>query len=148
MKTVILIGDSIRMGYEDVVRRQLAGRYEVWAPTENGATSANVLAHLDEWAIERAADLVHVNCGLHDLRKDFGQETSAIPLAAYTANVRTILSRLQSETNALVVWAAITPVNGAWHHATKGFDRFEADVDAYKQPAWKRTEQKKEKGLF
>ena len=30
-----------------------------------------------------------------------------------------------------VIWALTTPVDEKLHHANKGFDRFEADVDAY-----------------
>ena len=39
MKAVILIGDSIRMGYQETVREQLGGRAGVWGPAENGGTS-------------------------------------------------------------------------------------------------------------
>jgi lysophospholipase L1-like esterase len=135
MKTVVLIGDSIRMGYQDVVRRELAGRAEIWSPEQNGGTSQNILAHLDEWCFSRDAGVVHINCGLHDLKKEFGQDRAAIPLAQYETNVRTILTRLQAETGASVVWATTTPVNQAWHHANKSFDRFEADVIAYNATA-------------
>lgn len=135
MKAVTLIGDSIRIGYQDAVRRLLAGRAEVWGPTENGGTSQNVLAHLDEWVVALNPDVVHVNCGLHDLRREFGQTESAIPLKQYVANVRAILTRLRSETQAAVVWASTTPVNEEWHHRNKSFDRFEADVVAYNSAA-------------
>lgn len=145
MKSVTLIGDSIRVGYQDAVRRRLAGRAEVWGPTENGGTSENVLAHLDEWALSRNASVVHINCGLHDLRKEFGQDESAIPLKQYVANIRTILSRIRAETNATVVWASTTPVNEAWHHRTKPFDRFESDVAAYNAAA---TQAAQELGLL
>ena len=78
LSLVVLIGDSIRMGYQDHVVSQLAGRAEVWAPEENGGDSRNVLAHLDQWVFVRQPDLVHVNCGLHDLKRAFGAE-SAVP---------------------------------------------------------------------
>lgn len=58
-KTVVLIGDSIRMGYEDTVRRELGDAAEVWTPAENGGTSRNVLEHLEEWIISRSPDVVH-----------------------------------------------------------------------------------------
>lgn len=131
MKAVVLIGDSIRMGYQETVRRELSDWAEVWGPEENGGTSENVLAHLDEWAIGRRPDALHVNCGLHDLKKEFGHDTAAVPLGRYADNVRTILTRLKTETRATVVWALTTPVNQEWHHKNKPFDRFEADVDAY-----------------
>ena len=131
---IVLIGDSIRMGYQDHVVNQLAGRAEVWVPKENGGDSRNVLSHLEQWVLARQPDLVHVNCGLHDLKKAFGAE-SAVPLAEYERNVRQILQRLQRELNRAVVWATTTPVDENWHHQNKGFDRLEADVEAYNAAA-------------
>ena len=107
---IVLIGDSIRMGYQDHVASQLAGRAEVWSPEENGGDSRNVLAHLDDWVFSRQPGLVHVNCGLHDLKRAFGAE-SEVPLAEYERNVRQILQRLQRELDGGVVWATTTPVD-------------------------------------
>jgi lysophospholipase L1-like esterase len=135
MKRVILVGDSIRMGYQEIVRAELEGWADVWGPEQNGGTSENVLAHLDEWVITRRPDVLHINCGLHDLRKEFGQDGAAIPLGAYADNLRTIMTRVKTETDAIVVWALTTPVNQEWHHRIKGFDRFEADVAAYNAAA-------------
>ena len=131
---IVLIGDSIRMGYQDHVASQLADRAEVWVPEENGGDSRNVLAHIDQWVLARQPDLVHVNCGLHDLKRAFGAE-SEVPLDEYERNVRQILHRLQRELNGAVVWATITPVDENWHHQNKGFDRLEADVEAYNAAA-------------
>lgn len=131
---VVLIGDSIRMGYQAPVASQLAGRAEVWAPEQNGGDSRKVLAHLEQWTLVRQPDLVHVNCGLHDLKRAFGAE-SEVPLAEYERNVRQILQRLQCELNGTVVWATTTPVEETWHHQNKGFDRLEADVEAYNAAA-------------
>ncbi|HEY66459.1 MAG TPA: hypothetical protein G4O02_18060 [Caldilineae bacterium] len=44
--SVVLIGDSIRMGYEPFVWEMLQGVADVWGPEENGGTSQNVLDHL------------------------------------------------------------------------------------------------------
>ena len=131
---IVLIGDSIRMGYQDHVVSQLAGRVEVWAPEENGGDSRNVLAHLDQWVFSRQPDLVHVNCGLHDLKRAFGAKSS-VPLDEYEGNVRQILQKLQRELDGVVVWATTTPVDENWHHQNKGFDRLEADVEAYNAAA-------------
>lgn len=132
--TVVLIGDSIRMAYQADVTRELADCAEVWGPEPNGGDSRNVLAHLQEWVISRQPDLVHVNCGLHDLKRAFGEEP-AVPLQEYGDNVRQILLRLQNEIAGTVVWAMTTPVDEALHHQNKGFDRMEADVDSYNKIA-------------
>lgn len=131
MMKVVIIGDSIRMGYQDTVVTELQDWADVWGPEQNGGTSDKVLSHLDDWAIRRQPDILHVNCGLHDLRKEFGQAVAAVPLDVYEQNVRTIITRVKSETNASVVWALTTPVNQEWHHKNKSFDRFEADVGSY-----------------
>jgi len=135
MRRVVLIGDSIRIGYQAAVERELAGRAEVWAPSENGGTSENVLAHLDEWVIARRPDIVHLNCGLHDLKVERGQDERLIPLPRYRANVEMILRRIRSESTALIIWATTTPVNEQWHHERKEFDRLECDVVAYNRAA-------------
>jgi lysophospholipase L1-like esterase len=140
MKQITLIGDSIRMGYTPFVADALAGEAEIWGPVNNGGPSGNVLSHLDEWILTRtpAADVVHVNAGLHDLKKDFESGRPQASLAEYEANVRQILSKLRDwrdRTGAPVIWATMTPVNEQRHHATKGFDRFEADVADYNAAA-------------
>lgn len=135
MKQVVLIGDSIRMGYERFVRQALQDVADVWAPPENCSSSRMVLQHLDPWVLARHPDVVHVNCGLHDLAyKDAdGRPTDhlLVPLHEYQDNVRTILTKIRGQTAALVVWASSTPVNERWHLATKAFARYEADVRAY-----------------
>lgn len=127
MKKVILIGDSIRAGYQGHVESTMAGEAEFWHPEQNGGTSANVLAHLDEWVISRKPDLVHINAGLHDLaRLDTG--ACRVDEADYKRNVRAILTRIADETGAKIIWALTTPVNEVNHHKNKTFDRFEVDV--------------------
>ena len=135
MRDTILLGDSIRIGYQEKVRERLAGRASVWAPVEATGNSDNVRARLDEWVLSRRADVVHVNCGLHDIKKPFDTGIAAVPLDRYTGNVRSILTRLRAEAEATVVWALTTPVNHEWHHHTKRADRFEADVVAYNAAA-------------
>ena len=135
METVVLIGDSIRMGYENTVRQKLQGLAEVRGPKDNGGNSSNVLSHLDEWAISLGPDVVHINCGLHDLKKEPGQAARAVPLGQYRANVRQILARLRTETDAVLLWASTTPVNEELHHENKPFDRLERDVISYNRTA-------------
>jgi isoamyl acetate esterase len=134
-RQVILIGDSIRMGYQDTVKQELAGLADVWAPDSNGFDSRNVLAQLDDWVIARAPDVVHLNCGLHDIKRPFGAADCAVPIQEYEQNARRILERVTKETGARLLWASTTPVNQKWHHDRKNFDRFEADVTAYNRAA-------------
>ena len=133
MKEIILIGDSIRMGYQEVVRRELTDLAEVWAPDANGGTSQNVLSHLEEWVLSRSPSVVHINCGLHDITREFPAVEPAISAAQYEGNVREILRRTREETRSTVIWASTTPVKEKLHHKKKGFDRQEAGVLPYNE---------------
>jgi lysophospholipase L1-like esterase len=126
---VVLIGDSIRLYYEPTVRRLLEDVADVSSSERNGGDSRNVLANVDAWA-PSGTRVLHLNCGLHDLKKALDASEPNVPIDEYERNVRQLLTRAK-ERAARVIWATITPVNGERHHATKGFDRWEADVQAY-----------------
>ena len=127
---VVLIGDSIRMGYAPLVAKLLDGKAVVISQSANGEDSGNVLRHLDEWVINEKPDVVHINAGLHDLKlKD---RTYQVPLGEYQKNLKTILDRIQKETKAKIIFATTTPIVDDLHAQRKaGFDRFEADVQKY-----------------
>jgi len=139
-KKVVLLGDSIRIGYQPVVAEHLKGIAEVIVPETNCGLSRVLLSDHLAWTVDQQADVIHINAGLHDIGKGLpdsepndtfkpGLPREAIDV--YTANVRSILSQLQSKTSAKIIWALTTPVNEQWHHERKGFDRLQADVDAY-----------------
>ena len=65
---VVLVGDSIRMGYAPLVAKRLDGKAIVVSAKPNGEDSGNVLRNLDEWVIKEKPDVVHFNAGLHDLK--------------------------------------------------------------------------------
>jgi lysophospholipase L1-like esterase len=143
MKNVILIGDSIRMGYLPFVEKALEGEATVWGPYVNGGTSRNVLANLSEWVLERPADVVHLNCGLHDLARDPDEngrmDKVRVELDEYESNLRAIFSQVVDSGRKLI-WATITPVNEE-NHRSKGFDRLEADVEKYNAAALRTGEE-------
>src|SRR5262245_52010380 len=80
---VVFVGDSIRLGYVPLVARPLEGRAVVVSPEPNGGDSANVLRNLDEWVIRQKPDLVHLNCGLHDLKRSKKSGTHQVELEEY-----------------------------------------------------------------
>ncbi len=135
MYKVALIGDSIRMGYQPIVQRLLSDIADVWGPEENCGDSRNVLDHLGDWLCPRQPDIVHVNCGLHDIKTPFDVHNCAVPLIEYELNVREILDYILHDVPSLPIWATITPVNYGWHHENKPFDRYGIDVTAYNEAA-------------
>jgi len=138
MKQVTLIGDSIRMGYEEDVRRGLAGVAAVWGPQENGTHTTNVLVNLHAWVLNRQpqADVVHINAGLHDLKTIwYGGQESIVPVEHYRRNVEIILRTIRERTKAKVIWATTTPVIYERAHANhaqyQDFDRYDEYVVSY-----------------
>ena len=131
---VVLIGDSIRMGYAPLVAKRLEGKATVVSAKPNGEDSGNVLRNLEEWVIKENPDVVHINAGLHDLKlKDAAYQ---VPLAEYERNLKTILERIQKETHAKIIFATSTPILDTLHAQRKaGFDRLEADVQKYNTAA-------------
>jgi len=130
---VILIGDSIRHGYQPVVSEILAGKADVWGPDANGGDSRNVLDHLEEWVLGRQADVVHLNCGLHDIKR-----TTAgyqVPLDRYAANLREIVRRVKSEWSGELIWATTTPVLEKRHNRGGPFERHVSAVESYNAAA-------------
>lgn len=138
MKQILLVGDSISIGYRETVRQTLAGQAEVWFNEANSEDSRNLLRYQQSWFMNRPADLIHFNCGLHDLKRPFdaaGPEGNQVPLPEYRQNLEALLETLQSQHQAQLVFALTTPVNETWHQANKSFARFNSDVAAYNAAA-------------
>lgn len=73
MKQVLLLGDSLRMGYEPIVRKMLEGTAEVSGPNENGRWAGYTLNSLRFWINGfPKPDVIHWNNGLWDLGDDYG----------------------------------------------------------------------------
>jgi dienelactone hydrolase/lysophospholipase L1-like esterase len=136
LPTVVLVGDSIRLGYAPRVAERLAGKAVVISLPENGGDSANVLAHLDEWVLRKKPDVVHFNCGLHDLKRLKSDGHHQVEVDRYAENLRRIVTRIREGSNAAVVFADTTPILDE-RHARRGadFDRTEADVRRYNAAA-------------
>lgn len=71
---VLLLGDSISVGYTDFVIGILLGKVDVYRPLNNGGGYENcegttkAVKKLDAWLGDGRWDLIHFNFGLHDLK--------------------------------------------------------------------------------
>ena len=120
LPNVLLIGDSISMGYTLDVRRELKGKANVFRPATNCGPTTRGLEQVDAWIGDRKWDVIHFNFGLHDL-KYMGKngENLATPgsegahqqvsIDQYQDNIETIATRLK-KTGAKVIWRETTPV--------------------------------------
>ena len=128
---VLLIGDSISIGYTLPVRELLKGKANLHRIPTNGGPTINGLANLGKWLGAGKWDVIHFNWGLHDLRfMDTGKHQ--VPLADYEKNLRELVKQLKA-TGAKLIWCATTPVPDAELKPP----RKNADVVAYNTVAKK-----------
>jgi acyl-CoA thioesterase-1 len=105
---VLIIGDSISMGYTPPVTALLAGKATVKHHEGNAAHTNNGVAKLDEWLGTEKWKVITFNFGLHDLKiMDNGQHQ--VDLAQYEKNLETIAGRLK-KTKARLLYVTTTPV--------------------------------------
>jgi acyl-CoA thioesterase-1 len=104
---LLLIGDSISIGYTLEVRRLLAGEANVHRIPVNGGPTTRGLAELDSWLGTNRWNVIHFNWGLHDLKLTNGLHQ--VELAQYEQNLRQLVQRLKA-TGAKLIWASTTPV--------------------------------------
>ena len=132
---VLLVGDSIRMGYAPIVAKKLEGIAEVFSAKANAADTATTLKLIDAWLTESKPLIVHWNNGLHDLKFAKKTKTHQVPMADYAANLKKLLETMRKSTPH-VIFATTTPIIDDRHALRKAdFDRFDADVKKYNSVA-------------
>lgn len=117
---VLLIGDSISIGYTVPVRESLKGKANVHRPKTNCGPTTTGLRALDYWLGDSEWDVIHFNWGLHDLKymgpqgqnlADPNAPTShqQVPPDVYEKNLEQLVERLE-KTGAKLIWRNTTPV--------------------------------------
>lgn len=116
---VLLIGDSISIGYTLPTRELLKGKVNLHRIPTNGGPTIKGLEQIDAWLGKKKWDVIHFNWGLHDLKymgpngenlfpKEKGGKEQ-VPLAEYEKNLDRLLQRLK-KTKAKLIWRNTTPV--------------------------------------
>lgn len=105
---VLLIGDSISMGYTGPVRKLLEGKANVHRIPANSGPTKNGVANIERWLGNSKWDVIHFNWGIHDL-KHMPDGKRQVEPADYEANLRKLVARLK-QTGAKLIWASTTPI--------------------------------------
>ncbi len=114
MKKILLIGDSIRRGYDTVVKEAFKDVAEVYFPEENCRFAQYILRHLGDWkahfGLGDDVDLVHWNCGLWDTLELF-EDGTLTPLPFYENFIERICRQMKILfPKAKFIFATSTPV--------------------------------------
>jgi hypothetical protein len=121
---VLIIGDSISIGYTQAVVDLLEGTANVFRPVNepkvNCGNTKNGLRNLSKWLGSKKWAVIHFNWGLHDLcyrnpdAKVYGGRDKingsiSVPLEKYQNNLKLLISQLD-KTGANLIWASTTLV--------------------------------------
>lgn len=117
---VLLLGDSISIGYTPGVCRLLEGFKKVCRPEANCGDTESGLRNIPDWLGGRRWEVIHFNWGLHDLcyrhpestlygNRDKVRGTQSVPLDRYTANLRKLVGLMRPQAD-LLVFATTTVV--------------------------------------
>ena len=111
MKRVLLLGDSIRMGYDEYVKEILAGEFEVeYDDADNGRFAAYTLWQANQFFKNRGRfDVVHWNNGYWDMNIEAPMTEPMHPLDEYVRFLGRILSEIRKN-GAVPVFATTTPI--------------------------------------
>lgn len=120
---VLIIGDSISVGYTPFVKSALSNRMEVVHAPGNSAATVTGLKRLEHWLGNTPWQVIHFNFGLHDMKtidpataeSDMAKLVPVekgkpwVPLDQYEANLRRLVQQLK-KSGAALVWCTTTPV--------------------------------------
>ncbi len=136
MKNILLIGDSIRMGYDKAVQKTLEGKAKVYFPEDNCRFASYLLRYVHDYcalAKDENFDIVHWNVGLWDCLRLF-EEDPHTPVDVYAYYVERICVRIKKFCpDAKVIFATSTRVIS--EQMAKDFKRYNEDIEAYNRAA-------------
>jgi len=145
---VLIIGDSISIGYTDPVRSNLTGIADVFRPPGNCAHTGVGLAQIKNWLGTSKWDVIHFNFGIWDthlldskgnlLSSNAGDKNPPTGDSSrlrhtpeqYKANLTKLVEILKG-TGAKLIWASTTPImyrTGERFEAIPTLNRVAADI--------------------
>ncbi len=142
MKKILLLGDSIRRGYDNQVRQSLAGQAEVLFPDENCRFAEYMLRGIFDWKnqlkIGEELDLIHWNVGLWDVLRLYGDEPLTPPevYRHYIPRLARTFKKLFP--HAVQIFATSTPIQEDQYGTT--FKRYNAEIEQYNKIACEELE--------
>jgi hypothetical protein len=142
LPTLHVVGDSISIHFGSYLQTMLAGVMAYSRKTApdgstddtgaaNGGDSALVLTYLKTLRTDRRFDILLINCGLHDIKRDPVTNQPQIATDYYVANLREIVA-IATQLAGYMIWVCTTSVIDERHNRLNTtFRRFEADVETY-----------------
>ena len=158
-KKVFVIGDSISIQYGPFLKNFIESKFDYDRKRDNGEAmqdlnkpvganggdSRMVVEYLKTLQKDKSfkADILLVNCGLHDIKTDRKTDKKVIELEVYKANLKEIF-KIAKTLKLKLIWITSTPVNDEIHNSKNvGFFRYNKDAEIYNDIAKKLFENAK-----
>lgn len=111
MKKVLLLGDSIRMGYDQYVKELLEGTCEVYYDEQdNGRFAAYTLWQANQFFRKYGKfDVVHWNNGYWDMNVEAPMAEAMHPVEEYVHFLKRIIAEIRRN-GAKIIFATTTPI--------------------------------------
>ena len=136
MKNVLLLGDSIRRGYDKAVKKTLEGKANVYFPEDNCRFAAYLLRTLHEHKAlvkDGKVDILHWNAGLWDCLRLFEEEPQT-PIDIYAYYIDRVCVRIKKLfPDAKVIFATSTKVLS--EQMPVDFKRYNEEIEEYNRVA-------------
>lgn len=115
LPNVLIIGNSISVGYTPYAQEELKGKCNVYRIPENGGDTNKCLKKLDFWLGDNNWDVIHFNFGLHDLKRIKNNQLDITGKVVntkyvYAQNLEEIVKRLKEASDAKLIWASISVI--------------------------------------
>ena len=134
MKKIILLGDSIRLSYQNRVTELLGSDYTVWGPDDNCRFASYTLRMLFEYKAQlEGADVIHFNCGLWDMCDLFG-DGPFTPLEVYVEQMVRIAKILKTYAPVVIFATTTPPSPKMWGHDLNRVRAYNAAAMAALEP--------------
>ncbi|AUC21512.1 hypothetical protein BTO15_05075 [Polaribacter sejongensis] len=107
LPNVLLMGNSVSIGYTPFVREQLEGVANVYRIPDNGGSTLDMFENQELWLGDTHWDVIHFNWGLHDLKYLLNNNlnlngTQVVPVDEYAVNMDSIVKILQPTADNLI----------------------------------------------
>ena len=136
---ILIIGDSISIGYTPYVKESLRQKAQVYHNPKNAQHTKVGLKKINSWVKKKNWDIIQFNWGLWDMcyrvhdkkppNKDIINGTITVELEEYATNLDSIISIIKMNSNAKLIFVTTT------HVPDNNKGRHSEDVHSYNQTA-------------
>lgn len=143
LKKVMLIGDSIRLGYQPYTSLYLMDKAEIRGPESSCGHTFEILENAYKWLTEEGEVIYHISACHHDIMTvPFNSRKNLVDISDYVTNIQRIIKYIHMvNPQALIIWGTSTPVVDekvqANLHTVKGNGLYNEDVVKYNDAAVK-----------